>query len=219
MKYTTFTKLNRSHVASMQAVVARLIRKGLEWRRHGIGCLQAYVAEGANETRIHVWHPDLMLPGIQISGNAHNHRFTLSSSVLFGRLRHTEWHLAPEDSGTFETYDFVHARLQTNDNRSKMRATGKRFSVTKECLVFREGDAYTFERGAFHDSQPESDLVVTLVFKKNQAEERAMVVAPADVPPVPAFGGPELDDKSIHSLLERASVELLNASTTPLEEM
>jgi hypothetical protein len=62
----------------------------LTWRHHGIGALQAYVREGSGvETRIHIWHPDLVRAGIRDHGDAHDHRFNLVSAVLVGELTET----------------------------------------------------------------------------------------------------------------------------------
>lgn len=214
MQSTTYERISPDYLSSMQALTARAIDSGLIWRRHGIGCLQAYVAEGPVETRIHIWSPELMLQGIDLSGNAHNHRFELSSTVLFGSLRHTEWHLYPRNGGEYETYDFVHARLHTDDNRADMRPTGECFTVAKEGTVFDIGDSYTFERGAFHDSCPVTPLVVTLVTKTQQTDMRAQVVAPFGIPPVPAFSGEPLSDIVVKPLLERAVRALVRASTS-----
>lgn len=185
-------------------VVEQMAAGALSWRWHGIGVLQAYLKEGGDEEiRVHVWSPRLVLSGILESGNAHNHRFALDSSVLVGRLQHTEWHLTPEAGGDFETFDFVHARLHTDENRADMRATGNRFSVRKTEHIIAAGQAYTFKRGAFHDSAPLDGIVVTVCTKRDQIEEKAMVVAPRALPPVPAFSG-DLDETLKADVLDAA---------------
>lgn len=200
------------NVFAQRKLVAALLPH-LSWRWHGIGVLQGYVHEddGGPELRVHIWSRRLMRNGIDTSGNAHNHRFDMRSTVLCGELEHTEWQLRP---GTgYARYDFVHARLQTDDNRTAMRRLPGQVAVRFANAIYDKGCTYSFDRGAFHTSTPLSDVVVTLVEKRDQVDERAMVVAPVDVPPVPAFGtdvcGPEL----IASLLEQAQSELLAAET------
>lgn len=208
---TCQSTLQKDRRDRLRFLVASLLDAGtLKWRRHGIGCLQAYVHEGeAYEQRIHIWSPELMLPGIDESGNAHNHRFTLTSTVLLGALRHTEMVLEPDPFGCHETFDFVHARLHTDDNRADMRATGERFAIKRHVYEFGQlpygGCArYTFPRGAFHSSEPLTGVVVTLVEKTDQVEEKAMVVAPVDRPPVPAFGGDPVPRSLQHELIQTA---------------
>lgn len=210
MTATKTSTVGKMSLMALQALAASLIESGrLNWRCHGIGVLQAYVHEGtAAEARIHVWSPRLMLPGIHESGSAHNHRFALTSTVLLGRLRHTEWRLQTSPKGGFETYDFVHARLHTDENRADMRPTGDRFAVDRHTWVMKAGMAYRFPRGAFHDSYPEDFEVVTFVVKTDQVDERAMVIAPVGLPPVAAFGGGEPDPALVALVLSLAAARL-----------
>lgn len=192
-------------VSATRAVVAALIPH-LRWRRHGIGVLQAYVREGEREVRVHVWSRSLMLDGIERSGNAHNHRFSMRSTVLVGLLDHVEYRLGSGDE--FELYDFVHARIQTDANRASMRKLTGVTGAERIGARIGAGQSYTFERGAFHTSTPVSDVVVTLVEKFDQVDEKARVLAPAGVPPVPAFGGPPLGPGELEDVLAAAIVAI-----------
>jgi hypothetical protein len=185
-----------------------LVLPALEWRWHGIGVLQAYLYEGLTvEERVHIWSPSLVLPGMVESGNAHDHRFDLASTVVVGRLLHTEWQATPDNAGDYETYDFVHARLQTDENRAAMRPTGERFSVRKVDIQLAAGTYYEFDRGAFHSSFPLTDIVVTVIEKRRQTETRARVIAPVSTKPVPAFSA-ELTKEMLESALDGAVAEL-----------
>jgi len=209
LKHTEIARSNGSGYDAARALVAKLIPH-LKWRRHGIGVLQGYVSEGGEvETRVHVWSPRLMLAGIQESGNVHNHRFAMRSLVLAGWLQHTEYQLVPGDE--FTLYDFVHARLHTEATRADMRPLAEtekaQSSLTGARLVettLHAGDRYTFERWAFHSSLPLTDVVVTLVEKYDQVEERARVLAPAGRPPVPAFGAGDLEPGVVAAVLADA---------------
>lgn len=202
-RHTHVEAIDEQKRASMARNLA-LCLGHLKWRWHGIGLLQAYLYEGFSvEERVHIWAPELMLPGIAESGSAHDHRFDLASTVIVGALKHTEWLLTSNKLGGHETYDFVHAREQTDENRAAMRSTGDRFCVAKDNFEFHAGDRYTFARGAFHSSEPLSDVVVTLVEKTRQTETKARVVAPVDRAPVPAFSA-ELTEEMLETALNRA---------------
>lgn len=188
--------------------LVRAVLSHLSWRWHGIGVLQGYVheSETGRELRVHIWSRKLMLPGILASGNAHNHRFGMRSMVLHGDLAHTEWQLT--DGQGFALYDFVHARLHTDDNRSDMQRLPGEVAVCQVPVRIASGNVYTFERGAYHDSYPMTDLVVTLVEKVDQQEAKARVIAPAHIPPVPAFSGGTPDPNLVSELLDQARAAL-----------
>lgn len=197
---------------ALRVMVAALLPR-IKWRRHGIGALQGYVHEHPErELRVHIWSPALIVPGIVESGNAHNHRFSMLSRVLVGSIRHTEWQV--EEGTGYALYDFVHARLHTDENRADMARLPAEVAVRKVPVSIPAGAEYVFKRGAYHDSYPETDLVVTLVEKFDQVEERARVIAPADKPPVPAFSAPEPHAEVVASLVEEARRLLLSWPAT-----
>lgn len=194
-----------------RAFVAKLI-PFLTWRRHGIGCLQGYIYEGERqELRVHIWSRALMLDGIEESGNAHNHRFELESSVLYGSLLHTEYHLRRDDErGDHALFTFVPARQQTDENRSEMVPLEGRYEVRKHPMIVDAGWTYLHRRGCYHSTALNTDIAVTLVEKHEQlVNEQARVVAPVSQAPVPAFGGGEVPSNVMESLL-RGAVGLLN---------
>ena len=95
---TTVTKT--ANTQTLRALVERLL-PSLEWRHHGIGVLQGYVREDADpEIRVHIWSRDLARPGMEASGDVHDHRCDLVSHVLVGRVVHEEWFAAPDVAGT-----------------------------------------------------------------------------------------------------------------------
>jgi hypothetical protein len=205
------TRVERTTVERTRALAARLasLLPALEWRWHGIGALQAYIYEGLTvEERVHIWSPSLILPGMVESGNAHDHRFELASTVVAGQLLHTEWQtIRNDDAGDHETYDFVHARLQTDENRAAMRPTGERFFVSKFAIPLAAGDYYEFDRGAFHSSLPLTDTVVTVIEKRRQLETKARVIAPVNTRPVPAFSA-DLPQAMLETALDKALAAL-----------
>lgn len=174
---------------ALREAVATLLPT-LTWRWHGIGLLQAYIRESTTgmETRVHIWSKDLMLDGITGSGNAHNHRFRLVSTVLVGNIQHKELILSEDEEGRWETWTFPPARQHTEENRGLMVRDGKRYDIRPLPYMFTAGQTYEFETGGFHTSIPRSPIVVTIVQKHEQENIQARVLAPVDSPPVPAFG-------------------------------
>lgn len=74
----------------MRALVLKAIPFTI-FRHHGIGVLQGYLAENAEpEVRIHIWSRRLLKPGMDVSGDVHDHRFDMVSHVLCGSIEHEE---------------------------------------------------------------------------------------------------------------------------------
>jgi hypothetical protein len=149
------------------------------------------VREGTDyEARLHVWDRELVLPGIHESGDAHDHRFELTSHVLAGGLHHLEWRIEEDSAGPYEEWVFPHARLHDEQNRGAMERTGRRFRRQRVLpFYFKAGDSYVFPPGEVHQSHVAENLTaVTFVEKTKQREVQARVIAPVATPPVPAFG-------------------------------
>lgn len=162
----------------------------LNWRHHGIGVMQAYLEEGGSiEHRLHIWSRSLLKDGIDVSGNAHDHRFDMVSHVLFGAICNTEYELVESASGTWTTMTLVHARAAGAENNyhAPMQPTGKRYIAYPRARIIREGDKYHFPARHFHTSSV-GGFTITWVEKYNQSEEPARIVHPIDIPAVPAFG-------------------------------
>lgn len=162
----------------------------LEWRHAGIGMLQAYIKQGTErELRVHVWHPSLVKDGIKDSGLCHDHRFTLRSSVLVGRIHQTEIAAYEYPDGEWETWQVVHARKAMAEGGSFHRPperTGNYYSRTERTYVVEAGFGYTFNKFAFHESWAEG-LTVTLVEKHDQTDHQARILAPRGAEIVHAF--------------------------------
>lgn len=189
----------------------RLIESGaLQWRHHGIGVLQAYIAEGADpEVRLHVWDQRLVKPGISETGDVHDHRFDLVSVVLAGEVGHEEWVMAEAEDGPYRMSSVVHARLaaETRYHGTVTEHEG-RYKAYKARHLLPAGLMYRFPLGAFHRSFVPGGTTVTRCEKHNQREDiQARVVFRADTPQVHAFGHDE-DWDLISAVLSDALVAL-----------
>lgn len=181
-------------VEALRASVARNLFS-LNWRRHGVGCLQAYLREGDDhEVRVHVWHPSIVRDGMVDHGDMHNHRFRMESTVLVGELEHTEADIVDDPDGEWCVYHVVHAREDLGARYVADKATAipgglkstwrRRVRVVRRPGVISAGQTYGFARGAFHHARVDA-LAVTIVTKHDQTTDRARIVARPD--PVHAF--------------------------------
>lgn len=165
----------------------------LEWRHHGAGMLQAYVPTKRDpeqvEYRVHIWHPALFVKGMEDSGQIHDHRFSLFSSVLHGTLRHDEVTLVdePEDR-KYEIYECVHARKAAAENDFRIMPVKPRrtYGVRYRGFVIPERHRYYFPSRVFHRSWAHS-LTITLVAKRYYVPGPARLLAPVNTEPVHAF--------------------------------
>lgn len=157
------------------------------WRHHGNGLLQRYVREGSSrEMRIHIWHPDLLINGMEQSGQIHDHRFDLQSTVLIGSIRHSELALSIDPAGEWMRYSVVNARQGVTPEPIP-DPSGVRYSATFKHHRFPPRMTYTFPRRYFHRSQVD-EPAVTLVIKSDADGDPAWILGPHDAPPTMAHG-------------------------------
>lgn len=163
------------------------------WRHHQVGMLQAYILP-IPDSRIHIWHPDLIDSKIGFSGAVHNHKYEFISTVLAGQIRNIVYALEPNDDGQWEKFRIV----QTN-NKSKdciLAGDRKRYWATKTSRSIPAGSWYRFPKGAFHENLVDG-LTITLVHKRDQEQNAAVeLLVPHGSIPVHAFGDPPEIDRS-----------------------
>lgn len=185
----------------------------MSWRHHGIGLLQGYVVEDAKpEVRLHVWAPELLKPGMDVSGDIHDHRFDLVSHVLAGAVGHEE--ILPEeaDDGEWSMLKLTHARAAKEQSyHGPTELLQGRFHVRRSSFVIESGYTYRFPAARFHRSPLLARIAVTCVEKHNQTSASARMLYPTALPPVMAFGH-EMDWAVVGPVLQRAR-EALSVST------
>lgn len=178
---------------SMQATILSLMDK-IQWRHHGIGVLQGYIREDVNpEIRIHIWSDRLLKPGIDLSGDVHDHRFDMVSHVLYGSVAHEVWIETPDEKGDHEMLTLTHARAAAaTDYHGPTAPLTGRYSVDRQLYVIDAGKSYTFPAKKFHRSPflnyLPKDVVVTCIEKHDQQNAPARLLYPVHTPPVMAFG-------------------------------
>lgn len=197
----------------LRAAVAHAI-PGLEWRHNGLGCLQAYLQEGAtSESRIHIWHPSLRKEGIEDSGSMHDHRFDLTSWVLHGSLIDTSITPVADPIGSHVMHRVVNARRALEESKTRDGSVSLdgplRYRLETEVKVHEAFSRYFMPKRTFHSTYP-SGLAVTLVVKSNQEDVAARILAPFGRPVSHAFEGAK-PRVLWEGLLDEAKAALLNA--------
>lgn len=202
MQLTTIEK-NRSTEA-MKAMALALF-PSMQWRHHGIGVLQGYVVEDAvPEVRLHVWSRELLKPGMDVSGDIHDHRFDMVSHVLCGDVGHEEVYPEYDEGGEWAMLKLTHARAAKDTGyHGPTEEIPGRLKARRSAFIINAGHTYRFPRARFHRSPILSGVAVTCVEKHNQSAEPARILYPVAHPPVMAFGH-EMDWSVIGPVLQRA---------------
>ena len=206
MKLTTVERNETTQ--AMKAMVLALF-PGLSWRHHGIGCLQAYVAEDVEpEVRVHVWSPKLLKPGMDESGDIHDHRFDLISHVLVGAVGHEELFPEEDADGDWAMLSLTHARAakETGYHGPTTPLPG-RYSVHRNSMLIPAGSSYRYPAARFHRSAILPGVAVTCVEKHKQTSASARILHPVARPPVMAFGH-DMDWAVIGPVLQEATEAL-----------
>ncbi len=187
--------LTRVSVDDSRAALVALVAVAIpviSWRHHGIGVLQGYLIENTEpEVRIHIWDPELVKGGIKGNGDVHDHRFDMTSHVIFGNVVHEEWHEVPSPDGPLVTTILTHARAAAHSKyHGPTVTTENRYFADVKSYTIPAGFKYTYPAKSFHCS-PVTGLAITVVEKHNQRSEPARILHPMDSPFVPAFGHDE----------------------------
>jgi hypothetical protein len=185
----------------------------IEFRHHGIGVLQGYVREHCDpEVRIHIWSRKLLKPGMDLSGDIHDHRFDMISHVLHGSIEHEEFSWFYDGEGTWRMMGLTHARAAADtDYHGPTTPLTGHVTIQRRRHTITQGQSYRFPAQIFHRSpldrmRPE-DVAVTCVEKHRQQDAPARLLYPADREPVMAFGH-KPDPDVIKSVLAAAKERL-----------
>lgn len=180
----TVTVITPEHRPELAALAVETF-KDIDWRHNGIGVLQGYVVDkGETESRFHIWHPSLMLPGMAEGGLYHDHRFDLLSHVLIGEIHHDELEVVPDPNGPYEFARVTNARKAKaqgghadGEFHSEPERLGERFRLEHHPMVIGANNTYLFPKLAFHGSSTKG-LAVTYVEKRNQEDIKARLIVP-----------------------------------------
>lgn len=180
--------------------------EGLRWRHHGVGALQAYLREHRDpEIRVHIWSPKLVRPGIIGHGNAHDHRFDLTSYVLVGGLRDTRYSVTADINGDWSVCSVENARSAGAAKNFDGEHGAPMFHgfVELDVREFGAGSSYWIPRGDFHSTETTAPLTVT-VCAMSRKKGLARLLVPRGEEPVHAFGEEFLTPSELVSLVRDA---------------
>lgn len=180
-------------IVELAALAAFFVDKTLDasWRHHGIGVLQRYVREDvAHEVRVHVWHPDLVRPGITERGAVHDHRFDLESRVIVGRIGELIYETEEVPGGGWQPWLVENARSAGPAKGYDGRCVphGPEMSAKILSRQHEPGSWYELPRGTFHQTIV-TELAVTICTMHHKRGQARLLV-PAGEEPVHAFGTP-----------------------------
>jgi hypothetical protein len=186
----------------------------LNWRHHGIGCLQAYLHEGVDEVRVHVWHPSLVLPGFDVSnGAAHDHRFSFESTVLLGALYNTRIDTSTLGGGDWRLFKVENARAAQSRtghfacNTTELPGTLNAWGTGQ---WIGAGASYSMHAREFHCSTVQ-ELAVSIMTKTGHVDGPARILCRVDRPLIHAFGSTEFGSREAE-IVRNASDALLGRS-------
>lgn len=187
---TVVSRIDPVRLTLMRELVYQAIPH-LKWRHSGLGMLQAYVKEGARqELRVHIWHQSLRLAGINDAGLGHDHRFDMRSWVLVGQLIHKEIRTSVAPDGVWKMYEVVNARKALRDTGSRageFRQVEASVKIRKRAMTISAGHSYFFPKRTFHETLPNSKVVITVALKTKQEELPARVLSRSYKQPRNAF--------------------------------
>lgn len=189
-----------------------LVLPSLTWRHHGIGVLQAYIREQVEpEVRVHIWHPELVRPGIVGQGDAHDHRFDLESTVLVGRLFETLYIPERDNARRFDAWHVENARSAgpSRGFDGACHPVETDIGMTVQLRVHEQGTTYSLERGRFHRTSVDALAVTVCTMHEKRGQARLLV--PAGTEPVHAFGLHAPESQASHAIRQRFVLEAVAA--------
>lgn len=163
-----------------------------DWRAHGIGVLQKYV----DEYRVHVWHSDLLSIGLE--GGIHNHRYDLTSTLLYGELLQEEWLPEENKDGFWELWE----HSNSTDSDRNPRKLNKTYRLTCESVRLKAGVEYSFPAFAFHRSVPVDEICISVIERSNFSG-KSQALIPKGQTPVNGLDKPATK-QDIEKVLSRA---------------
>jgi hypothetical protein len=191
----------------------------LQWRHHGIGVMQAYLHEGDHETRVHIWHPHLVLPQFTPeNGLVHDHRFGFTSFVMLGAIYDEEWDLEEDNGGEWQVHTTQNARSFREQHGEQYGAhtdinpeDARRYTVRRTGQWHQQGKSYDIEAREFHMTRVQ-ELTVTLVIKTSFVDGYAKIVTKRGSTLINAFDHKETGTQRY---IEHASAKLLGEYVSP----
>lgn len=124
-----------------------------------------------NAARLHIWPSEKQKSQKNYNG-MHNHRFSFKSLILLGSLVHKEYNLLYNGNGRYQVYEIV-----PKDELSGQFQPTNQFVDVKETrkLILKSGNEYFFEKGLFHESINEKNILTATIMRKTSVDDNIAV--------------------------------------------
>lgn len=195
-----------------------------DWRWHGLGMLQRELPGSSGVTRVHVWHPNLIRVPMENFRRVHDHRFDITSLVIFGKITDVHYDVQharspilgpikgdgrPENVANTKMWAITHAKVQTGDD---VREIADVYAERAWSAPRVAGNIYSISRRNFHMTEVNA-LALTVVTRSNFLESgpigNARVLGDTAHSAIAGNHGPiPRDDEVIYDVLHEVRVRL-----------
>jgi hypothetical protein len=160
-------------------IIDKLQKTGYVPRVHPNGFLQLDLNDEGTR-RLHIW--DLRLPRQDVRTSIHDHIFDMSSRVLVGILNQVRIIFTLEHWG-HPTHE-VYMAQYTERSSSQLMPTGVKVRRTTHRIEsVQAGHTYGQTAFSFHDSEPATDVVATIMTKMKRYDGSPRVMVPVGLEP------------------------------------
>jgi len=150
-------------------------RTKLKLHPNGFLQLPLSIGESAHDSRLrfHIWSERIPARG-ERAFRIHDHIFDMDSYVLYGSLLDKHYDVRENAAG-----DYV---MLQSDGTGQLNRTEKYFSCEARApRIIKAGSIYPIPQGQFHISEPQEDLVATVIYKPHiNHSARSRVIARRD---------------------------------------
>lgn len=185
-------------------MIAQLVEQqrlnGTRPRVHPNGFLQLNLTD-KGDARLHIWHPEL--PAQKTYTGIHDHIFDMGSSVVKGRLWQVRQRFDLQHRG--EPTDEIYMAQYVAKSQSTLGPTGVLVArLPEEPALVYAGQDYTQPAFTFHESRPETDVVVTLMTKAQTYKGNPRVLVPIGAEPDNSFQREDVDAEFLWRIIEES---------------
>lgn len=204
---------------------------------HGNGFIQISLG-GRLESRIHIFDYRLYEMTKEVNTRIHNHRFAFTSTCLKGTFLNHVYSFEERDKerGSWREWRAQAGPRNKTGNRQLVLQLGAFVRKTQLSHKITRGQQYFTPTHLFHESEPTSDVVVTLITKTEVLPEnsfQASVMCKLGTEPqdwdrfsipweellheyiLPALEGTPFEDSKLSAIFERSRERALEASHGP----
>lgn len=147
------------------------------WTHHGLGMLQCKID---HETRVRLWHPLLVSDEMCGARGIHDHRFNLTSHVLYGRIVDEQYDVVinPQEPSWWSSrsvasaWAIPHKEIQTETDKHAERAVflGRAFYARDGITEHTSFSTYKIAARRWHTTVPVAPAITVVTRSSFDAE-------------------------------------------------